>query len=139
MKTFRILLVALTTLLTANLALAQTWIQTSAPADTNWISIASSADGSKLVAVANGGIYNIVGILYGTLPGPIYTSTNSGLTWCQKFGSLLHLRLMEANSLRWFNMVGFTPRLIRVQLGRKLPMLPIRPEVPLPPLLTDQN
>ena len=82
-KTFRILLVALTTLLTANLALAQTWIQTSAPADTNWISIASSADGSKLVAVANGGIYNIVGILYGTLPGPIYTSTNSGLTWCQ--------------------------------------------------------
>ncbi len=83
MKTLRILLVVATALLTASFVSAQTWTLTSAPADTNWISIASSADGSKLVAVANGGIYNIVGIIYGTLPGPIYTSTNSGLTWCQ--------------------------------------------------------
>jgi hypothetical protein len=43
-----------------------TWIATDAP-NTNWQSIASSADGSKLVAV----IYD----------GPIYTSINSGATW----------------------------------------------------------
>jgi hypothetical protein len=53
-----------------------TWMQTSAPA-TNWISVASSADGSRLVAVAGGSrlIQNPV------FNGPIYTSTNSGVTW----------------------------------------------------------
>jgi hypothetical protein len=45
---------------------AQEWTATSAPA-TNWSSVASSADGSKLVAAVNGGL--------------IYTSTNSGSTW----------------------------------------------------------
>src|SRR5437588_13003260 len=49
-------------------ALAQTWTQTSAPS-ARWTCVASSADGSKLVAV-------------GDLPG-IYTSTNSGATWVQ--------------------------------------------------------
>jgi photosystem II stability/assembly factor-like uncharacterized protein len=81
MKTFKILLWASTALLTANFALAQTWTQTSAPV-TNWISIASSADGSKLVAAANGGFY-FNGTNEITLPGPIYTSTNSGATWSQ--------------------------------------------------------
>jgi photosystem II stability/assembly factor-like uncharacterized protein len=81
MKTFKILLVVLTALLTASFALAQTWTQTSAPV-TNWISIASSADGSKLVAAANGGFY-FNGTNEITLPGPIYTSTNSGATWSQ--------------------------------------------------------
>lgn len=47
---------------------AQTWTQTSAPI-TNWNSVASSADGSKLAAAVKG--------------GPIYTSTNSGATWTQ--------------------------------------------------------
>lgn len=47
-------------------ALAQTWTQTSAPTN-NWWSVASSANGSKLVAVANG--------------GGIYTSSDSGNTW----------------------------------------------------------
>src|SRR5258708_11879329 len=46
--------------------LAQGWSATSAPTN-SWSSIASSADGSKLVAVALG--------------GGIYTSTNSGCTW----------------------------------------------------------
>ena len=46
---------------------AQTWTQTSAP-NSNWESIASSADGSRLVAVGN---------------GRVYTSTNSGATWMQ--------------------------------------------------------
>ena len=52
-------------------ACAQTWTQTSAPV-TNWSSVASSADGSKLIAA--------VGDPYGP-PGHIYTSTNSGATW----------------------------------------------------------
>lgn len=51
---------------------AQTWTQTSAPM-TNWTSVASSADGSRLVATADGG--------FGA--SPIYISTNSGATWEQ--------------------------------------------------------
>ncbi len=47
-------------------ALAQNWTLTSAPL-TNWSCVASSADGSKLVAAVNGGL--------------IYASTNSGATW----------------------------------------------------------
>ena len=57
----------------ANFASAQTWTQTSAPSN-YWNSIASSADGSKLVAAAgppNGG------------DGLIYISTNSGVDWMQ--------------------------------------------------------
>lgn len=46
--------------------LAQNWTPTSAPS-TNWISVASSADGTKLVAAVTG--------------GAIYSSTNSGETW----------------------------------------------------------
>ena len=55
-------------LIMAGVASAQNWIQTSAPS-LNWVSIASSADGNKLVAVNS--------------PGPIYTSTNSGVDWNQ--------------------------------------------------------
>ncbi len=49
-----------------NQAFAQTWTQTSAPSN-SWSSIASSADGTRLVAVADG--------------GGIYTSADSGATW----------------------------------------------------------
>jgi photosystem II stability/assembly factor-like uncharacterized protein len=49
-----------------DLASAQTWTLTSAPIK-NWWSVATSADGNKLVAVVYGGL--------------IYTSTNSGATW----------------------------------------------------------
>ncbi len=73
MKTFRILLVASTALLTANFALAQTWMQTSAP-NNLWISVASSADGIKLAAVAGG-----------KSPGPIYTSKDSGVSWATNY------------------------------------------------------
>jgi hypothetical protein len=48
------------------------WQQTSAPTE-NWTSIASSADGSRVVAAAT---------------GPIFTSTNSGGTWQQSTGPL---------------------------------------------------
>jgi len=50
-------------------ASSQTWVQTSAPVTNNWRAVASSADGSKLVAVVAG--------------GGIYTSTNSGFNWMQ--------------------------------------------------------
>ena len=68
MKTFRILLVVSTALPTANFALAQTWMLTSAPSN-HWESVASSADGTKLVAA--------------TSNGGIWASTNSGATWTQ--------------------------------------------------------
>jgi hypothetical protein len=45
---------------------AQNWTRTSAPI-TNWSCVASSADGTRLVAAVNGGL--------------IYTSTDSGATW----------------------------------------------------------
>lgn len=48
------------------------WTQTSAPSN-NWSSVASSADGTKLVAVASPASF-----ANGTGP---YTSTNSGATW----------------------------------------------------------
>ncbi len=56
-----------------------TWALNDAPA-TNWLSVASSADGTKLVAVANGGIYTSQ-----TTPHPILNVTPSGtnllLSW----------------------------------------------------------
>jgi len=47
-------------------ALAESWTQTSAPT-TNWSCVASSADGSRLVATVRGGL--------------IYSSADSGKTW----------------------------------------------------------
>jgi photosystem II stability/assembly factor-like uncharacterized protein len=49
-----------------NSAFTQTWTQTGSPSN-YWESVASSADGTKLVAAVYG--------------GGIYTSTNSGITW----------------------------------------------------------
>jgi len=51
-----------------------TWMTTSAP-PINWMSVASSADGSKLVAVTGGAVFEETG------EGPIYSSTNGGSTW----------------------------------------------------------
>ena len=48
------------------------WIETSAP-NANWTSVASSADGTKLIAAALNGIYWDL----------FYTSTDSGTTWKQ--------------------------------------------------------
>ena len=50
-----------------------TWTQTSAP-NLNWWSVASSTDGTKLVAAAGNDLDG---------NGGIYTSTNSGFTWTQ--------------------------------------------------------
>src|ERR1700710_2188131 len=51
-----------------NSAFAQTWTQTSAP-NVSWGGVASSADGSKLIAADS------------SLSGGIYMSTNSGENW----------------------------------------------------------
>src|SRR6266446_6182387 len=51
------------------------WTQTSAP-NNPWHSLAVSADGSKVVAVAGG-----TEGPYPQIVGAIYTSTNSGITW----------------------------------------------------------
>lgn len=77
-KTFLLLTAALCA---AQIVEAQTWVKTTAPV-TNWTSIASSADGSKLVAVANGGLLDQHGRL-SMLAGPICMSTNSGFAWYQ--------------------------------------------------------
>jgi hypothetical protein len=68
MKIINLLLTTTTLggLFTAGPAFAQVWMQTSAPTN-HWAAVSSSADGSKLVAVAKG--------------GPIYTSRDSGATW----------------------------------------------------------
>ena len=58
---------------------AQSWLQTSAPI-TNWYAVASSADGGKLVAVGRG---DYSGAISDHTAGPIYTSTDSGVTWTQ--------------------------------------------------------
>jgi hypothetical protein len=54
-------------------AWGQSWTLTSAPA-TNWVSVACSADGHKIVAAAGGAPFS--GVV-----GPIYISTNAGSTW----------------------------------------------------------
>jgi hypothetical protein len=54
-----------------NISFAQSWSETGAPL-ADWTGVASSADGTKLVAVCYAGALDLVGI---------YTSTNSGGTW----------------------------------------------------------
>jgi photosystem II stability/assembly factor-like uncharacterized protein len=87
-----------------------TWVATSAPSN-HWTAVASSADGTKLIALpSNGPIYTSTNsgvswvsnnvIAYWTSvacsvdgtkvvavasPGQIYTSTNSGVTWVSHF------------------------------------------------------
>lgn len=68
MKTVKFLALAAIIFCRSFAAVAQTWTQTSAPTN-NWYSVASSVDGSKLVAVIFG--------------GGIYTSTDWGNTWTQ--------------------------------------------------------
>lgn len=76
----KILLLATGLFAATQIALAQTWTQTSAPI-TNWTTVACSANGTKLVAAANGGVGP--GPSYIVAPGQIYISTNFGSTWIQ--------------------------------------------------------
>jgi hypothetical protein len=72
-------------------ASAGVWTLTSAPSN-HWVSIAASADGTKIAAAANLPAVSIEGIR----PGPIYLSTNSGETWFQS----------GAPSNRWFSVAS---------------------------------
>jgi hypothetical protein len=56
----------------------KTWQTTSAPIN-SWISVASSADGTKFVACASDDTYSTAGI---------YTSTDSGVTWHLRSSSI---------------------------------------------------
>ncbi len=58
-----------------------TWVQTSAPSN-HWRAMASSADGTTMVAVA-GSHWQPPYTYGGDTPGPIYTSSDSGLAWNQ--------------------------------------------------------
>jgi hypothetical protein len=73
MQATKILLLAATIFCGGFASFAQTWTQTSAPS-TNWNWIAISADGSKLAAVAG----------TSSKAGPIYTSTDMGVTWVRQ-------------------------------------------------------
>lgn len=66
MKPVEILMLAAATLCCLNSAFGQNWTQTTAPSN-YWNAVASSADGTKLVAVAD--------------LGCVFISTNSGGTW----------------------------------------------------------
>jgi photosystem II stability/assembly factor-like uncharacterized protein len=70
MKAVKTLLLVAVTLLAAGFAFAQTWTPVTNAPSNGWTCVASSADGTKLVAV------------YGdNNSGSIYTSTNSGANW----------------------------------------------------------
>lgn len=79
MKPIQILLLLLTLSSGLDCAVAQTWTQTGAPTN-YWVAVASSADGSRLVAAAGGQFYN----------GPIYTSTNTGANWISNTAPVAH-------------------------------------------------
>jgi hypothetical protein len=68
----RLLLITLVLSASISRVAAQTWTLTSAPGN-YWGSVASSADGRMLVAVAFGDLNN--------KPGPIYRSANAGTNW----------------------------------------------------------
>jgi hypothetical protein len=74
MKRIKILLAIVAVWSNFNTAFGQTWTQTTAPTNNlNWASVASSADGSHIVAVASTPTY--------PYNGPIYISADSGGTW----------------------------------------------------------
>ena len=66
-RTFIRLFLIIGLLATASIVSAQTWMQTSAPTNQYWESVALSADGSKIIATGLLSCY--------------FTSTNSGITW----------------------------------------------------------
>lgn len=69
MKSIKILPIVTAIACAQTISFAQAWTPTGAP-NLFWMSIASSADGTKLAAVEGG-----------SQTGPICTSTNSGMTW----------------------------------------------------------
>ncbi|MBF0464469.1 MAG: hypothetical protein HQK88_09545 [Nitrospirae bacterium] len=68
----------------AAIARSYTWTQQTAPGNRNWDSIASSSDGTKLVAAAQGDY--------------LYTSTDSGATWIQQTSAGRYLQNIVSSS-----------------------------------------
>ena len=67
-----------------------TWTQRTTDAPQKWISVASSSDGTKLVAVTGTSVTGTSGY--------IYTSTNSGISWEQKTFNLLNWTSVASSS-----------------------------------------
>src|SRR6266404_4981461 len=82
--------VCLLGILSAFPSYAQTWVQTSAPL-TNWQAIAASANGYKLVAVADSSYPCFCG-------GPIFTSADSGETWAETSAPLEDWRAVASSA-----------------------------------------
>lgn len=78
-----------------NAVIAQMWTPATNAPSANWSSIASSADGSKLVAVNDNSYDNGD---YGVFVGTIYTSTDSGVSWTQATNAPLACWLAVASS-----------------------------------------
>jgi len=79
-------------ILAGNLSDVIGWNWTARASTQNWYSVASSADGTKLVAVANG--------------GHPYTSTDSGATWIQRDTSYTRNWTSVASSANGANLVA---------------------------------
>jgi len=77
MKTAKFLLAGLTGVSVVNLCFAQTWTQTSAPSN-YWSSVASSADGTKLIASS---MPNATPPPQSVIKGGVWISWDSGTTW----------------------------------------------------------
>jgi hypothetical protein len=79
------------------------WTATGGAPATNWISVASSADGARLVAASLS-----APILGRTYPGPIYSSTNCGLTWISNNAppQLWSAVASSADGSKWFAVVS---------------------------------
>jgi hypothetical protein len=71
-----------------------TWTAADAP-NRNWSAVASSADGNKLVAVVGGTVAFLSG---GGPPGPIYRSTDSGVTWTERTPSFAYVVSVAASA-----------------------------------------
>jgi len=84
MKSAKLLQLVWIALTVANCAFAQTWTQTSAPSN-DWNSVACSADGTKIAALASDGIY---------------FSTNSGATWTLS-GAPMSSVALSADGNKW--------------------------------------
>src|SRR5579859_5190248 len=69
-----ILIVFACYVMSVSASLAQNWFPTSAPSEA-WTSVASTADGTRLIGVVGRGDQSSI--------GGIYVSTNSGATWAQ--------------------------------------------------------
>jgi len=108
MKTVPVLVFALTSAALATAiapVVGQNWVLTSAPS-TNWSCVASSADGTKLVAAVDGGLVYI-----STNSGGAWVETTSGAdNWAALACSADGTKLLAASALRYLGDTGMVYR-----------------------------